>query len=314
VSVKRLNYFTHQFLREQDFKDEQKYHLEMRRRHNRLFHSWGVAEGLEVQRRGEREITISPGVAIDGEGREIVLLTSMTRDLSSFTRDSHTYITISYRETWEESDHHNVGGVEGYARVTESPEVSEKKHQPPADGSVVTLARVRINDVGHVGEIEMGASVRKRAISPSPAAGWVRLPFKPIRLNPVRSRGKLVKVVSEEIAEEFEFIVDEATAYCGEEGARGSMEVPVPPGAVRITGFRVAGTTRGAVTVHLHRVGWNVHDNKGEKTLLLEETFGGPAFHRDLHANAALDESHALAVSIIAEGETYIWLVAAKFE
>jgi len=312
--VKRLNYFTHQFLREQDFKDEQKYHLEMRRRHNRLFHSWGVAEGLEVHRKGEREVTINPGVAIDGEGREIVLLTAITRDLSSFTRDSHTYVTIGYRETSEDSDHHNVGGVEGYTRVTETPEVSEKKHEPPADGSVVTLAKVRVNDVGHVGDIDMGASVRKRAIALSPAAGWVRLPFKPSRLNPVRTSGKLVKVVSQQIADEYEFIVDEAAAYCGDDGARGSMEIPVPPAAVRVTGFRVAGTTRGTVTVHLYRAGWNVHENKGEKTRLMEETFGGPAFHRDLHADAALDESHALAVSIIAEGETTIWLVSAKFE
>lgn len=314
MSVKRLNYFTHQFLREQDFKDEQHYHVEMRRRHNRLFHSWGVAEGLEVQHKGEREITITPGIAIDGEGREVVLLNPAHRDLSSLSRDSHIYVTVGYREQWDESDHHTAGGVEGYTRVTEAPEVSEKKNQPPADGSVVTLAKVHLNDVGHVGAIDMGASVRKRAISPSPAAGWVRLPFKPVRLNPVRASGRLVRVVSQEIAEEYEFIVDEATAYCDEKGARGSMEVPVPPAATRITGFRVGGTTRGSVTVHLHRTGWNVHENKGEKTLLLQETFGGPTFHRDLHADAPLDESHALAVSVIAEGETYIWLVAAKFE
>ncbi len=314
MSVKRLNYFTHQFLREQDFKDEQDYHVEMRRRHNRLFHSWGIVEGLEVHRKGEHEITINPGIAIDGQGREIVLLSSVTRDLSSFNRDTHTFVTIGYRESWEESDHHTAGGVEGYTRVTESPDISEKKHQPPTDGSVVVLARVHLNDIGHVGEIDMGASVRKRAVAPSPAAGWVRLPFKPVRLNPVRIGRRLVRVASQEEAEEYEFIVDEATAYCDEHGARGSMEIPVPPAAVRITGFRVAGTTRGAVTVHLHRTGWNVNENRGEKTELLKETFGGPSFHRDLHADAPLDESHALAVSVIAEGETYIWLVAAKFE
>jgi hypothetical protein len=312
--VKRLNYFTHQFLREQDFKDEQQYHLEMRRRHNRLFHSWGVAEGLEVHRKGEREISISPGVAIDKEGREIVLLASLTRDLSAFNRDSHTFVTIGYREQWDESDHHTAGGVVGYTRVTETPEISEKKNQPTSDGSVVTLARVHINDVGHVGNIDMSASVRKRAVAPSPAAGWVRMPFKPVRLNPVRVGRKLVRVVSQEEAEEYEFIVDEATAYCDEHGARGSMEIPVPPAAVRITGFRIAGTTRGAVTVHLHRTGWNLSENRGEKTLVLQETFGGPSFHRDLHVDAPLDESHALAVSVIAEGETQIWLVATRFE
>ena len=71
--IKRLNYFTHQFLREQDFKDEQAYHLEMCRRHNRMLHGWGVVTGLEVQKKGEREITINPGTAIDKEGRELML-------------------------------------------------------------------------------------------------------------------------------------------------------------------------------------------------------------------------------------------------
>jgi hypothetical protein len=312
VSVKRLNYYTHQFLREQDFKDEQNYHLEMRRRHNRLFHSWGVVQGLEVQRKGEREITISPGMAVDVEGKEIVLLNTITRDLSSFNRDSHTYVTIRYNETMDEADHHAAGGVEGYVRVSELPEISERKHEPPKDGSVVTLARVQLNDLGHVGHIEMGAAVRKRALAPNPAEGWVRLPFKPVRLNPVRIGRKLVRVVTEEEAEEF--IVDEATAYCGEKGARGSMGIPVPPSASKLVGFRIAGATSGSVTVHLHRTGWNVQENKGEKTELLKETLTGPTFHRAVHVDTTLDESHALAVSVIADGESTLWLVAARFE
>ncbi len=312
MSLKRLNYYTHQFLREQDFKDEQNYHVDMRRRHNRLFHSWGVADGLDVQRKGEREITITPGVAVDGEGREIVLLNPVTRDLSTFNRDSQTFITIRYTEGWDETDHHTAGGVEGYVRVSETPEINERKHEPPKDGSVVTLARVHLNDLGHVGHIEMGAAVRKRAKAPSPAEGWVRLPFKPVRLNPVRIGRRLVRVVSDQEAEEF--IVDEATAYCDEKGARGSMAIPVPPSAIKVVGFRIAGTTSGTVTVHLHRTGWNLQEEKGENSELLKETLNGPHFHKDIHVNTALDESHALAVSVIADGESTIWLVAARFE
>jgi hypothetical protein len=314
VPVKRLNYFDHQFLREQDFKDEQNYHVEMRRRHNRLFHSWGVAEGLEVERKGEHEIAISPGVALDAKGREIVLVDSVMRDLSSYDRSSHVYITIGYNEAWDEADLHAAGGVEGYARVMEAPKIAEAKDQLPADGSLVTLARVHLDDVGHVGEIEMRPPVRKRAGFTSTAAGWVRLPFKPVPLNPVRVGRKLVRVVSEEETEEYEFIVDEATAYCDEHGGRGSMAIPVPPAAVRIVGFRIVGTTKGSVAVHLYRTGWNPGDDRGERTELLQDTFGGPAFHRDLHCDAPLDEYHGLAVAVIAEGETSIWLVAAKFE
>jgi hypothetical protein len=48
-------------------------------RHNRYLHSWGIAEGLmlEAEPRGpsgkEIEVTVSPGVALDGMGREIVV-------------------------------------------------------------------------------------------------------------------------------------------------------------------------------------------------------------------------------------------------
>ena len=106
MPVKRLNYFTHQFLREHDFKAEQEYHIAMRRQHNRLLHGWGVVEGLEAHKKSDHEIVIDPGIAIDSLGREIVLTAPVVRDLSSFERGSHTYITIAYRESWDEADHH----------------------------------------------------------------------------------------------------------------------------------------------------------------------------------------------------------------
>src|SRR5215471_12502227 len=141
MSVKRLNYFTHQFLREQDFKDEQAYHLQMRHRHNQLVYGWGVLDGLQVHKKGEREITIDPGVAIDKGGREIIVSSAVTRDLGSYERNSHTFVTVAYGESMEESDHHSAGGVEGYTRVTESPIFNETRHQPEKDGTLITLAR-----------------------------------------------------------------------------------------------------------------------------------------------------------------------------
>jgi len=312
VSMKRLNYFTHQFLGEQDFKDEQAYHREMRYRHNRSLHGWGVVEGLEVKKKGEREITVEPGTAIDNEGRELILTNPVSRDLSSFDRNSHTYITLSYAETWDEEDRHSAGGVGGYTRVTESPEILERRHLH-ADGAAVTLARVHINEVGHVHKIEMEPSVRKRA-GAGLAAGWMRLPFKPVRLYPVKIDGRRVRIDEPE-AELYEFIVDEFKAYCDEKGARGSMEVPVPPGATRIVGFRIAGTTSGSVEVSVYRTGWNLRENRGEDTKLFTETVQAPKFHHEVPVReGSLDESHAVAVSVKAVGAAQIWLVAAKFE
>jgi hypothetical protein len=159
----------------------------------------------------------------------------------------------------------------------------------------------------------MGPSVRKAATR-NPAAGWVRLAFKPVLLNFIVD-GRPARASSSGQAEEYEFIVDEATAYSDHRGARGSMEIPVPPGATRVVGFRIAGTTRGKVLVHLHRTGWNLHESRGEKTELLNRSIDGPSFHEEIPiAEGNLDETHALAVAVSAQGESAIWFVGAKFE
>ncbi len=317
MSVKRLNYFNYQFLGEQDFKAEQAYHIEMRRLHNRLLHSWGVVEGLEVRKKSDREITVEPGMAIDKEGREIVLRVQATHDLSSFPHHHpHAHVAIAYKESFDKGDFHTVGGVENYSRVTESPDISAT-HQPPSDGSVVTLARVHLDELRNIHHIDMDASVRRMAVV-APAAGWVRLPFKPVRLELVRIEKKLVRPSDKDRGAEADFTIDVASAYCGDSGARGSMQIPIPPGATKIKAFRIAGTTHGSVRAELVRGGWNVEESRGEKTVLLRETVTDASFHRHVPIPEELQrlhqESHALAVSVVAEGETEIWLVAAQFE
>ena len=58
-------------------------------RHNRYLHLWGIAAGLELtsekdpDREGKVKITLSPGVAIDGRGREIIV--SQKEELSEAT-------------------------------------------------------------------------------------------------------------------------------------------------------------------------------------------------------------------------------------
>ncbi len=70
--ITRVHYFPRQFLRTQDFTDEQAYHIAMRRRHNVAHHTWGIASGLEVVL-ADGNFYVQPGVAIDGYGRELVL-------------------------------------------------------------------------------------------------------------------------------------------------------------------------------------------------------------------------------------------------
>jgi hypothetical protein len=71
-TIARVNYFERQFLRTQDFVDEQAYHLAMRRRHNIAHHGWGIVEGLQLVG-DQQNLFVQPGMAIDVFGRELIL-------------------------------------------------------------------------------------------------------------------------------------------------------------------------------------------------------------------------------------------------
>lgn len=108
---KRLRYFNGQFLQEQDFIDEQNYHIDRQRRHNRLLHTFGVAEGLVVKSINEpAKVEVTEGTAFDGQGRQIILSSDEQRivSLNSFP-NKKVLVVISYREPELESDPATVG-------------------------------------------------------------------------------------------------------------------------------------------------------------------------------------------------------------
>jgi len=72
-TITRVRYFDRQFLRTQDFVDEQAYHLSMRRRHDIGQHVWGIVSGLEPTADADGILSVNPGVAVDGYGRTLVL-------------------------------------------------------------------------------------------------------------------------------------------------------------------------------------------------------------------------------------------------
>lgn len=77
-NIERLNYYEREYLRSFDFIAEQNYHLEMRRRLNLALHLWGIVDGLEVLKGvltpgALEQFYVSPGMAIDAFGREIML-------------------------------------------------------------------------------------------------------------------------------------------------------------------------------------------------------------------------------------------------
>lgn len=154
---KRLNYFNGLFLQAEDFQAEQDYHLEQQRRHNRLLHTPGIAgeNSLTVTARvGETVITVSPGTAIDREGRQLVVLSEdQNREnipVGTSTTPKRVLLVISYPpEPVPTSDPAPVGS--GDTRVFERPilevipENDTKANQPT---TYIQLARLSIGPTG----------------------------------------------------------------------------------------------------------------------------------------------------------------------
>ncbi len=74
--IERVNYYQLEYLGAEDFKAEQAYHRDMRRRHNVGHHTWGIVAGLELVEKAKPsgagyDVFVQPGFAIDGFGREI---------------------------------------------------------------------------------------------------------------------------------------------------------------------------------------------------------------------------------------------------
>lgn len=143
AEIKRPNYFTSQFLVEKDFNDEQAYHLDMRRRLNRVQHTFGVADGLAVTRFSTTQVQVGPGTAIDQNGREIVIADAVTYTLATHGSNLDVYLTIAYQDV--PTDHYNQAGIDKFTRTAERPLLQDGTAVPPNDGSVILLARVRLS-------------------------------------------------------------------------------------------------------------------------------------------------------------------------
>jgi hypothetical protein len=72
--IERLQFFNGQRLFASDLQGLEAFNREMRWLHNKSLHQPGIGNGFAVSgKKGEREVRIDPGYAIDAEGREIVL-------------------------------------------------------------------------------------------------------------------------------------------------------------------------------------------------------------------------------------------------
>jgi hypothetical protein len=94
--LKRNRYFRGKVLSAEDLQREQDYHLEKHRRLNRFLRGWGVVDGLRVSVEGGSTILVSPGLAIDCAGNDLVVEFEEKVPISGRARQ--LYVVIRYKE------------------------------------------------------------------------------------------------------------------------------------------------------------------------------------------------------------------------
>ena len=123
----RVRYFDGQFLRVDDFQEEQRYHLGEQRRHHVSGHTWGIVSGLDVTATS-RAVQVSAGSAVDVLGRAIVLDHQTTLALDTRAQTFNVWIRHEEVETDQVDD--DCAGV-GARRVQERARVELDSNVDP---------------------------------------------------------------------------------------------------------------------------------------------------------------------------------------
>ncbi|MBK7916053.1 MAG: hypothetical protein IPJ94_07305 [Chloroflexi bacterium] len=148
MDITRPNYYQGQFLGAQDFNDELAYHRDMRRRHNLGPHTWGIVVGLELVEKPKEsgtgvDLFLQPGMAVDGYGREIIVLHPTQLSPSTFLRfaaDNHYDVWIAYDEaqTSRAASGYELCNTDNqFDRLQESFRIFVKPALPQPDGVIV---------------------------------------------------------------------------------------------------------------------------------------------------------------------------------
>ena len=150
--VERLHYYERQFLGATDFEAAQTYQRNMRRRHSLGHHTLGIVVGLElVERPAEGDakavdVFVQPGLAIDGYGREILVLAPRRLEVPEFERFSDLRdreVWIRYREELgqrPQAGFEQCDEVDQFGRVRESFAI-EVEPRPPRHDRVMIAGR-----------------------------------------------------------------------------------------------------------------------------------------------------------------------------
>jgi hypothetical protein len=93
----RLNYYNGQRLEAEDLRTEQDYHIRVRRLLHQALYTPGIASGLEVSPGpNPHTLTLSPGVALDALGREVILIEATDVQVRGLPRTDPAWVYSNF--------------------------------------------------------------------------------------------------------------------------------------------------------------------------------------------------------------------------
>lgn len=116
-SFERPRFVTGRLLTAEDLDQEQDYHRGKSRLHNRFLHGWGIVAGLGVTVDQGTTVVVSPGLALDCAGNELLLAEPERLALAGLA--GRHYVTICYDEIPVEPQP-SPQGEAGFSRVREA--------------------------------------------------------------------------------------------------------------------------------------------------------------------------------------------------
>jgi hypothetical protein len=160
---KRINFFKGFLTTEQDWNDAERYHVEKRKLHNRMFHAPGVVQGngdeLRVlsRGRGDLSIEVGAGYAIDGQGNDLFLLEKQIKTLNpaDFKLPATLYLVlryveefddfIAYKENLDYQGHRRIAKTARSSSPSSSPTSTSRSSRPrlPGEGRAPHRRRPR---------------------------------------------------------------------------------------------------------------------------------------------------------------------------
>lgn len=162
--LERLKFFNGQRLFADDLQAIEGFQRTMRQLHNRSLHQAGIGSGFAVSgQRGDREVVIGPGYAIDSEGREIVHTRTRREPIPPVQGNddgspAEFYLTVSYPSDLELEAVETRAGIcvkPGAVRLSEEPIFCWVRADGPVDpkiaaamarGERILLAQITVLD------------------------------------------------------------------------------------------------------------------------------------------------------------------------